>query len=136
LSVRLGDIPADHREMVAFWTEYWRRNRDILLDGAFEPQSPLANYPMITAYDGRKRIVASYQEIVVALDDDDAVDAIDVVNAKASGRVVIVVEQDLGSYRFTVSDARGRPVESGTVTLGAGGHVFTVPPSGLLALER
>jgi len=136
LSVRLADIPEDHREMVAFWTEYWRDNRDILLDGAFEPRSPLANYPMITAHDGRKRIVACYQNVVIALDDSDATEAIDVVNATASGDVVLDAKLDLGSYRFTVRDARGAQVASGTVALGPGAHVFSVPPSGLLALQR
>jgi len=136
LSVRLDDIPADHREMVAFWTDYWRRNRRVLLDGAFEPQSPLANYPMVTAHDGRKRIVAAYQDLVVRLDAGVATAAIDIVNATSSARLVIDAAADLGSYRFTVRDARGREVDSGTIALRAGPHVFDVPPAGLLALER
>jgi alpha-galactosidase len=136
LSVRLEDIPADHSEMVAFWTDYWLSNRHILLDGAFEPRSPLSNYPMVTAHDANKRIVAVYQDFVVRLDPDTATDDIDVVNAKSSQRLVIDTAIDLGEYRFRVRDARGRQVESGSVLLAAGAHAFQVPPSGLLSLQR
>ena len=46
VSVRLQEIPKDHFEMVRFYTDYWRRNRAVLLDGAFEALSPNANYPV------------------------------------------------------------------------------------------
>ncbi|MGD8329296.1 MAG: alpha-galactosidase [Acidobacteriota bacterium] len=134
LSVRLEDIPADHREMVTFWIDYWRRNRGVLLDGTFEPRQPLANYPLVAAQSGGKRIVAAYQDVVV--DIDPALETVDVVNAKASARIVVDSPRDLGDYTYTTSDTRGRRIERGVVTLSAGAHTFSVPPAGLLTLER
>ena len=48
ISVKLADIPKEHFEMVRFYTDYWLKNRDLLLEGEFVPYSPQSNYPMIT----------------------------------------------------------------------------------------
>jgi len=135
VSVRLQEIPKDHFEMVRFYTDYWRRNRAVLLDGAFEALSPSANYPVVRASRGGKQIVGLYADAVVGLD-GSAADAIDVLNAKSSKRVVLDVARDLGRYRYTVRDSQGRTVESSEFSLSAGARAFAVPVSGLLSLER
>ena len=135
VSVRLREIPKDHFEMIRFYTDYWRRNRAVLLDGAFEAFSPNANYPVVRASRGGKQIVGLYADAVVRLD-GSAADAIDVLNAKSSKRVVLDVARDLGRYRLTVRDSQGRTVESRELRLAAGARAFAVPVSGLLSLER
>src|SRR5204862_5578675 len=49
VSVRLEQLPPDHRAMLAFWVGYWNSNRPVLLDGAIEPLFPAANYPLVVA---------------------------------------------------------------------------------------
>ena len=110
-------------------------NRAVLLDGAFEALSPNANYPVVRASRGGQQIVGLYADVVVALD-GRAADAIDVLNAKNSRRVVLDAARDLGRYRCTVRDSQGRTVEAREVALAAGAHAFVVPVSGLLSLER
>ena len=121
--------------MVRFYTDYWRRNREVLLEGAFEALSPNANYPVVRASGSGKQIVGLYADAVVALD-GRAGDAIDVLNAKNSRRVVLDAGRDLGRYRCIARDSQGRTVETRDVTLGTGAHAFAVPVSGLLSLER
>ena len=135
VSVRLQEIPKDHFEMVRFYTDYWRRNRAVLLDGSFEALSPNANYPVVRASAAGKQIVGLYEDAVVGLD-AGAADAIDILNAKSSKRVVLDAGRDLGRYRYTARDSQGRTVDAGEVTLAAGVRAFTVPVSGLLSLER
>jgi alpha-galactosidase len=138
LSVRLEGIPPAHRQMIAFQTAYWRDNRSVLLDGAFEARSPLANYPLVTARAGHKRIIALYAERVVTVDEggEGPLRELDVVNAKAGGRVVLDVVTPLGRCAYRITDVLGRPVDTGTVTLDAGPAAFDVPPSGMLSLAR
>jgi alpha-galactosidase len=136
ISVRLHDIPADHQDMLEFWMDYWLRNREILLDGKFEPHQPLGNYPQVTASNSDKRIVALYQNTIVNLDAESAVASIDIVNAKSSGDAVVVTEDDLGNYRASIFDVSGNETSSELVSLDTGAHRFTVPPSGLLTLQR
>lgn len=135
VSVRLREIPKDHLAMVRFYTDYWRQNRDILLDGAFEAPSPNANYPLVRARSGAKEIVAVYEDVTIPVR-AGAARSIDVVNAKSSSSVVLVMAEDLGSYRATVRDCQGAVVRTETVRLAAGAHALTVPVSGLVSLER
>jgi alpha-galactosidase len=121
--------------MVRFYTGYWNRNRSVLLDGDFEARSPGANYPMLVGRNAGKRIIGLYADMVVTVD-DGAAREIDVVNAKNTEAVVLAVGEDLGSYRCTIRDCRGRIVKSSVVRLAKGARDFSVPVSGLLTLER
>lgn len=134
ISVRLGDIPPDHLEMVRFWNSYWLENRELILDGRFEAESPLANYPVVRASDGERQVVATYQGMA-SLNGSRGSQRIDIVNGSGSGRVVLDVERELGEYSFQVLDARGEMIESGEVALYRGAHAFDVPLGGLLRLE-
>jgi alpha-galactosidase len=138
VSVRLREIPAEHREMLTYYTRYWTENRAVLLDGKLEPLYPAQNYPVVIGSSGRKQIVGLYGDGVVPLDAARPSQAIDVVNGTAASSVVLMVSgrAPFGSYRYVVRDCRGRTVGQGKLRLGPGAHAVAVPPSGLLALER
>ena len=93
VSVRLTDVSDDHRQMISFWMNYWKSNRDVLLDGELVPLSPAQNYPMISGFTDTKRISAIYQDVVVTVD-APAADALDVINAKPSTDVVVHMKAD------------------------------------------
>jgi alpha-galactosidase len=132
VSVRLQQIPAEQLEMLRFYLGYWTRNRQVLLDGALAPLFPAQNYPVVWARTDDKQIAALYSDAFLVVTGKRA---LDVINAKSSTAVPLVLGQDLGSYRFTISDCRGHTVKKGRVSLRKGTTSFEVPPSGLLALE-
>jgi alpha-galactosidase len=134
LSVRLEDIPPAHRQMVTHYTDYWRRNRSVLLDGQFEARNPMANYPLVSARGEDKLIVGLYADMVVTLDESDPPRDVDVVNAKASERVVLDARASPGDYSYRITDALGKTVDTGSVTIQTGPNGFEVPPSGMLSL--
>jgi alpha-galactosidase len=136
ISVRLESIPPEHLEMVRRYVDYWRDNRDVLLDGGFQAWRPLANYPLVVAFDTHKVIVATYAEVAVPLGDLPVRSRVDVVNATPRGRVVLDVIEALGSHRFRTRDALGRVVSEGSIALDAGAHAIDVPPAGILELVR
>jgi alpha-galactosidase len=135
LSVRLELIPEDHRDMVAFWTSYWRRNRSVLLDGDFSARSPMANYSQVEAWSSERRIVAVYSDPLVRVGESGPIESLDVVNATAAEHVVLDVDRPLGAWRFRILDPRGREIGTGRVVLDVGLHGFDVPRAGLLLLE-
>jgi alpha-galactosidase len=135
VSVRLEEIPGEHLEMIRFYTRYWTDNRSVLLDGMLEARNPLANYPLVRAWDDRKQISVIYADLVVPIDGRPT-DKIDIINATGGARVVVETGVDLGRYRLTVRDSRGREVNTGEVMVEAGLHTLSVPPAGLLSLER
>jgi alpha-galactosidase len=133
LSVRLAELPPEHLAMVRHYTAWWRANRDVLLDGAFEPRSPLANYPLVIARTERKLIAAAYAQVTVLV--EGAPEAVDVLNASGGDRLVLDAPGPLGAYRYRVLDALGAVRAGGEVVLD-GPRAFQVPTGGMVALER
>ena len=122
--------------MIRFYLAYWKANRDLLIGGKLEAFQPNANYPMVIGYDAEKQIVGLYDDLVVRLDAHRPRGKIDVVNGKSTTAVILSAPSDLGTYRYTVTDCRGRIVRRGNIRVSAGLHELEVPVSGILALER
>ena len=125
--------------MVRFWTEYWRENREVLLDGTLQPARPAALYPMIHASNEEKTIVGLYEEMVVPIGweaGSGTAQVLDIVNAKPGMTVVFLVANDLGSRKVSTFDVTGNLIDQSTRRLTAGVHAFGVPPSGLLRIEQ
>ncbi len=135
LSVKLNEIPAEHKEMVKFWIGYWNENREVLLGGDFVPVNPSANYPMIMSSTPEKTIVGLYNDMVIPLK-NASYKRIDVVNGKAGPSVVLDLDGNLGRVATTTYDCLGRLQSEKSMTLGKGVHKLNVPASGLLTIER
>ena len=136
VSVKLAASSPAHREMIQRYLAYWTANRDLLISGKLEAFQPNANYPMIIAYDAEKQIVGLYEDLVVRLDAHRPRGKIDVVNGKSTTSVILSAPSDLGAYRYTVTDCRGRVVRRGDVRLSTGLHELQVPVSGIVELVR
>ncbi len=132
MSVRLYDIPSDHFKMVQFYTEYWVKNSDILLKGAFTPGNPLLNYPILKAEKDNKVITAVYNEQIVSL--DNTVQAFDIINATNSKQLVLAIEGLEKPYKMQVFDCTGTLVKEQQTTLKTEVRSIEVPPSGIIKL--
>ncbi len=136
VSVRLGDIPKDHFNMVKYLTGYWNDNKSILMDGDFVAWNPLANYPMISGDTGNKRIIALYADIWISLSKADVRDAFDLVNAKTSRYFILDIQDDLGMYHCSIHDCQGQAQEHKNVDLKRGVSRIEVPASGIISFTR
>jgi len=134
LSVRLADIPADHFQMVAFYTKYWIENRKILLDAPLEAKLPLESYPQLTGRGEDKTIIALYLDLVIRLA-DDLPPSIDIVNAKTSDTVVLELGKNNQKYSFATFNCLGVEVQKGELGLTEGLVQLSIPPSGLIQLK-
>ena len=56
ISVRLNDIPEEHRRMLHFWLDFCVRHRDVLLKGYLKPFHPELNYPIVSAENGEENV--------------------------------------------------------------------------------
>lgn len=137
VSVRLDDIPRQHIDMLRFYIDYWRSNRDVLLDGSFDAYAPLMNYPAVSSHTDKKRIVALYDDRVLELNQGDGKRiSIDIVNAKNSRRIVLDVTEDMGSYEVLVRNCLGAEQSRHSVEISKGVIAFDAPASGLVSLMR
>jgi alpha-galactosidase len=136
VSVKLAASSPAHREMIRHYLAYWTANRDLLISGKLEVFQPNANYPMVIGYDAEKQIIGLYEDLVVRLDPHRPRGKIDVVNGKSTTSITLAAPSDLGAYRYTVTDCRGRVVRRGDIRLSAGLHELQVPVSGIVELVR
>ncbi len=135
LSVKLDSVPQEHVQMAAFWINYWKMNKAILMDGKFIPRNPAALYPVLMAYNTDKMIAALYNDYFLKLEVPD-LKAIDVVNAKGSSEVVVEFTDDFGEAIIEVFDCSGRKQDAFEMKIKRGVRKFNVPPSGLLAIKQ
>ena len=134
LSVRLSDVSEVHRKMIEVYTRYWLDNRDLLLFGAFYARQPLANYPVLEAYNDEKCIACLYLDQVFSPKKDT--DALDILNAKLSRNIFLDLTNDLNECSISVFDCVGIQKETFVRSLHRGVHKFQVPPSGRLEIKR
>jgi alpha-galactosidase len=135
VSVRLGEVSAEHRQMLSFWLKYWKTNRATLLDGELQPVSPASNYPLVLARSSDKLIAALYQDMVVS-PGSKLPKQLDLVNAKPSRSVVVNFEEPFGPATVRIVDCLGKQVSEKSQVLGIGVQAWDVPPSGLLEIRK
>lgn len=134
ISVRLEDIPEDHFKMIKFYTDYWLKNRDVLLDGDFHPTSPLTNYPMLEAVKDSKKITTLFNEQIVDIQ-AEKFEEIDIINAKTSTRIVIIVNGKSKKFECKIMDCLGVEIKKESIELSEGTYSFSVPASGLISFK-
>ena len=130
-SVMLRDVPESHRRMIAHWIKFATDHRDTLLKGAFRPRHFEAGYPVIEAESAGERIVAVYNDAVVA--DCGAADK-PVYVLNATGKAGVMVNLAAAPKSAEVYDTFGNRVA--TPTLAAGLQKIVVPASGYVKLIR
>ena len=134
LSVRLEEIPKRHLKMIENWFGYWNQNRHILLDGKFIPSNPVANYPVLSAYDEVKQITTLFENQIVEIE-NQGVQKIDIINAKASTSVLLKMEESKAS-QITIFDCEGlEALETTDFDLKKGIQEFQVPQSGRIEIS-
>ncbi|MFJ6569221.1 alpha-galactosidase [Streptomyces sp. NPDC091292] len=134
ISARLTELSAEHREMTAWWLEFWRQYRDVLIDGERHTGRPDERDATITAWSGDRAVITVFGEHrVVPLDPGRFTD-VALVNSTTADHVVLDLTEGT-RIRLAVSDARGRPTGTQVREFGPGLHHLSVPPSGLCRLS-
>lgn len=130
ISAKLGELPEQHRAMVAFWLARWRELRPLLLDGEVEPGRPDELYPVVTAAKGDECVISVTSDRVVPVGHR----RVTLVNGTGSGRLVLdIAGAEMAVTRVFAAD--GSRIEPTPRRVGPGLCALDVPPSGLAVLE-
>lgn len=134
LSVKLDKVSSPHLRMIKFWTQYWKSNRSVFLDGTFIPSGPNANYPIIRGRTAEKTIIAVYNNVTVPIDKYDQ-GGLDIVNGKMSAGVVIDAKIRMGKRQIKIFNCQGYLEYAKKMHIKPGVTKFAVPPSGLVVIS-
>ncbi|QJD86820.1 glycoside hydrolase family 36 protein [Cohnella herbarum] len=133
ISVMIDRLPAEHREMLAFWLRFWQEHREVLLDGKLEPAHPEMLYPLVKASSDKYVLYASYSREVVSLEAGRRSTIL--VNGTLYDRIAIEVRTDMGKSRLRIRNCKGELIDERTLELGEGLHSIAVPPAGLVTID-
>ncbi len=132
ISVKIGSLPQEHREMINYYISFWTEHRDLLLNGILHPSHPELLYPLVTAVDGDKTLCASYGDKLVCFP-QGACRTFIAVNADRSPNLIVDTGKKRVCGKVTVRDCRGRLYSEARVDL-CGFERIAVPPSGTMSL--
>lgn len=136
ISVRLNEIPQQHKDMIAFWMQYWNENQKVLMKGEFIAHKPDELYPLLQTEKEQKTIFGLYGDEIIETKNIKGKDAIDIINARNKTQVVILNEEKLGFYQMQVFDCMGDLVNERKLMMKKGAVVIDVPASGLVRLNK
>ena len=134
ISVLLDKIPQEHVDMLSFYLQFWRQHRDVLLDGEFKPLSPELNYPVVSAENSSKQVVAFYARQPATIFSEGQKQLI-LINGTFTDSVIVETEQSL-SLNIKVMKCTGEQVHQGELLLNKGLNKITIPPAGVLISEN
>lgn len=109
VSMRIDRLPKEHIEMLAFYLDFWRSHRDVLLDGELYAKNPESGYSIVSVRKNGKAVYTSYTDPVV---DCGGLSEIIAVNSNSSDTLIL---KDAVGKRFRTVDCRGRECQTGTV---------------------
>ncbi|MGF7049871.1 alpha-galactosidase [Paenibacillus sp. DS2015] len=134
LSVLIDRIPKEHHLVVSFWLSFWRKHRDLLLEGSLRPESPDFMYPIVYAYNDHQSLAAVYSEGIVRLGTHKEKGHL-FVNGTSRETIIVDLDENIQA-RLTVTNCTGTILSDLYVRLDKGIHKLKVPPSGIIQLLR
>jgi alpha-galactosidase len=108
ISMLIKDLPNEHIQMLRFYISFWRKYRDVLLNGKLTAKNPENDYSQAQSTLDNTTVVAVYTSNVVDVCSDNTV----IVNA--SGADSVIVKNAVGK-KFTVKGCTGKVISNGVV---------------------
>ncbi len=131
ISVMIDQIPEAHRQMLEFYLDFWRENREVLLDGEYRAENPEAYYTLVSSRLGGHMIAVNYVETVLTLGEDNR---LSYVNGSGKNGLTVRFSQSMGEKSISIYNCTGELLSTQTRTIEAGIEDFPVPRSGMLII--
>ncbi|MEM7381336.1 MAG: alpha-galactosidase, partial [Bacteroidota bacterium] len=133
-SMMLQKTSASHMRMIAFFTSYWNTYSEVLLEGAFTPSQPLANYPLLRCSKDEHTIIGVYDPQLIKISEGNH--NIHLLNAQLSDAIVLQCTENFGRYSCLIYDCTGNIFAEEELTLNLGVISIAVPPCGIIQLKK
>ncbi|MCI6466444.1 MAG: alpha-galactosidase [Faecalicatena sp.] len=134
ISMRLDELSKEHQEMLAFYMGIWKKYRDPLINGTFEPLNPISRYNVIKGACNGQLACVWHENAVVML--EQIYEKMLFVNGTAIGKLYLDCKESAGRYEIRCYDCTGHLLKKEQATVEAGFKQYEVPPSGVLEFCR
>ena len=127
VSMKIAKLPEDHKKMLGFYLDFWRKHRDTLINGKLIAANPESAYSIVCAEKNGKAIFTSYTDIII---DCSAYNDIIAVNCSRSKTLIIKGAPDK-SYK--VLNCMGEVLHNGMIDSAL--CEIDVPMSGMVFIK-
>lgn len=134
ISVLLNQLSHEHFKLVEFYTNYWKNNAEILMNGEFTAYSPLSNYPCLSAIKNNKAIYGLYDN--VAPRPNLNLSYIDILNAKTTKEIIMEAHGQKAMWQVNIIDCMGLLLDSTETSLYEGPNPLIAPAGGLIQMKK
>ncbi|MGG1514493.1 glycoside hydrolase family 36 protein [Paenibacillus oryzisoli] len=136
ISVELDRVPAQHLAMLRHWLSFYKKHRDLLLEGRLAPRNPELLYPLVQSVRGDQGIVVTYYDRLVPLETDGSERTWFVVNGTREDGLYLEVTGDVPTQaQVEIADCCGQVLHTEVLTLAKGIHALAIPASGLATIQ-
>ncbi len=126
ISMRIDKLPESHRKMLGYYISFWRKWRDVLIDGKLTATNPECEYSLVCSELDDKAVYTAYSDSVIPVKTKETV----VVNATAGDTLII---KNAKGYKYSVVNCLGEEVSKGEILSVL--EEISVPTSGMIFIN-
>ena len=129
ISLRIPELKEDHRQLLAYFLSFWRKHRDVLLEGKLIVKDPDVCYSMVMAQKDHKAVAVRYLSVPFEVQENNSYR---LFNATTDENVTILANSALG-FDYKIFDCLGNCLDKGAFSNTAVA-LLRVPASGSIEL--
>jgi len=127
ISVRIQALPEDHKKMLGFYLDFWRKNRDILAYGDIFAKNPETGYSVVCGVKDGNAVITAYTDSLVEIGD---LKTAKVINSTKNNFLII---KNAKGRDFEIVNCMGEVLETGNI--GTNLEEINVPLSGIIFIK-
>ena len=127
ISVRIQALPEDHKKMLGFYLDFWRKNREILAYGDIFAKNPETGYSVVCGVKDGNAVITAYTDSLVEIGD---LKTAKVINSTKNNFLII---KNAKGRDFEIVNCMGEVLETGNI--GTNLEEINVPLSGIIFIK-
>lgn len=128
ISVKLNSLTDKHKKVLAFYMDFWHKNRELLLDGKLTALNPESLYSLVKSELDNRAVITAYSRADI---DVSNLEGGSVINATGEDTFVIKAN---GNVEYSVCDCMGMPVAGNQRFSDV--KIISIPKGGMLNFKK
>lgn len=134
ISVRLDEIPEEHRAALEFWMHFAADHREALQRGHLSVKHPELSYPQVRSATADEAVTVNYAPL--PFDTDGTPIQFCINSTPEVSSVLRFADGDSGAVSVTLRDCMGRVTETRTLDAAVQLHALAIPAYGMAEVRR
>lgn len=134
ISVRIENLPEEHKKMLKFYLDLWHKNKKCILDGEIFAENPEANYTLVQTTLKDELLVVLYAKNYLC--PQNGFKRVTVINGAWAECVIVNNKFEEYDADIRIFDCTGKIVSEQKEKIKKGVNVFSVPNSGVIEIIK